>query len=236
MKKWRKFTSWRIGDYILQLSVVVLGIIITFAGSSVISGYIESKQVANTMQLIKSELKLNRERVEDIHKHLNFERRACNYILQYRNNLENASEDSLLMYANIPFQVDLFIYVTDALEMLKMSSLSQRIQDKELILQIVKAYNELKRMQEVVNWFYGLKSKYAELIFTDVEFQKGGKKWEGNEKENIRNICRYHLDNLQFVNILEFTSTGVNYESSYLDSKEALDQAIAMIEKKYSHK
>lgn len=84
MRKWRKFTSWRIGDYVLQLSVVVLGIIVTFAGSSAISRYSESKQVANTMQLIKSELKLNRERVEDIHKHLNFERRACNYILQYR--------------------------------------------------------------------------------------------------------------------------------------------------------
>lgn len=236
MKKWRKFTSWRIGDYILQLSVVVLGIIITFAGSSAISGYVESKQIANTMQLIKSELELNRERVEYIHKHLDFERRACNYILRYQNNFENASEDSLLMYANVPFEVDIFIYVTDALEMLKMSSLSQRIQDKELIFQIVKAYNELKRTQEVVNWFYGLKSKYAEFIYTDVEFQKGKKKWEGNEKENIRDFCRYHLDNVQFVNILKFTATGVNYEPSCRKAEEALDQAVAMIEKKYSRK
>lgn len=236
MKKWRKFTSWRIGDYILQLSVVVLGIIITFAGSSVISGYIESKQVANTMQLIKSELELNREKVKFTHKHLDFERRACNYILRYRNNFESASEDSLLMYTNVPFEADMFIYVTDALEMLKMSSLSQRIQDKELIFQIVKAYNELKRMQEVVSWFYGLKSKYAELIYTDVEFQKGGKKWEGKERENIRNICRYHLDNIQFINILKFTATGINYEPACQDSEEALDQAIAMIEKKYGHK
>ncbi len=234
MKKWKKYTTWKIGDYVLQLSVVVLGIIITFAGSSAISGYFESKQIDNAMKLIKSELEINRQRIEDIHRRLDLERKACNYILQYRNNLENASEDSLFRYVNIPFSYDSFSYVSDALEMLKMSSLSPQIQDKELILQIVKAYKGLNQVQELVSWFYDVKFRYVELIITDVAFQKGAEKWEeGSLKEKIRDIYRYHLNNIQFINILKYTSNGVNYEPLCRDTENALDRAITLIEKKY---
>lgn len=107
-------TSWKIGDYIRQLSIVMVGIIVTFAGSNMITDYSQSKEIVNALQLVKNELELNKKEVRRITERIQLERKACSYVLKYRDCIEKASEDTLRMYSNIPFQSRSFVYTKDA--------------------------------------------------------------------------------------------------------------------------
>lgn len=53
--------DWQVGDYIRQTSIVVIGVLITFAGSELVTQNSERKDIQATMSLIRDELKSNRE-------------------------------------------------------------------------------------------------------------------------------------------------------------------------------
>ena len=53
--------DWQVGDYIRQTSIVVIGVLITFVGSELVTQNSEKKDIQATMSLIRDELKSNRE-------------------------------------------------------------------------------------------------------------------------------------------------------------------------------
>ena len=50
--------DWQVGDYIRQTSIVVIGVLITFAGSELVTQNSERKDIQATMSLIRDELKV----------------------------------------------------------------------------------------------------------------------------------------------------------------------------------
>ncbi len=50
---------WQIGEYMRQLSVVILGIVITFAGSDLIGKITARRQLSISMQMVLNELEEN---------------------------------------------------------------------------------------------------------------------------------------------------------------------------------
>lgn len=58
--------DWQVGDYIRQTSIVVIGVLITFVGSELVTQNSEKKDIQATMSLIRDELKSNRENYESI--------------------------------------------------------------------------------------------------------------------------------------------------------------------------
>ena len=59
-------TTRRLGDFICNFTAVVLGIIITFIGSDMIQEHNKKKEVTQALQLVKSELLINKEIIEDM--------------------------------------------------------------------------------------------------------------------------------------------------------------------------
>ena len=49
--------DWQVGDYIRQTSIVVIGVLITFVGSELVTQNSEKKDIQATMSLIRDELK-----------------------------------------------------------------------------------------------------------------------------------------------------------------------------------
>ena len=58
--------DWQVGDYIRQTSIVVIGVLITFVGSELVTQNSEKKDIQATMSLIRDELKSNRENYKSI--------------------------------------------------------------------------------------------------------------------------------------------------------------------------
>ena len=137
-------TEYKFGDFFRNFIAVVLGIIITFAGSDWITERNTQKEIKKSLQLVKSELLLNREEMEALRDRIVLEQYAANYLFEHKDNPAEMPQDSIRKYFPLPFQWSKFTFTNDAMEMLKASALIQKIQNKELALQIMKVYGAIK--------------------------------------------------------------------------------------------
>ena len=162
----------RLGDFICNFTAVVLGILLTFAGSNLIEEHKKQKELKDALLLVKNEMLLNRGYMTQMMEREEFEKQGASYLLQPKENIAKAAPDSLEKYGNLPFQTQTFIYINDAMEMLKTSSLMSAIRDKELATQIIKTYNAIKGSYETFNSFMEIKQKKVDKLINKPEVQK----------------------------------------------------------------
>ena len=105
----RMSTEYRFGDFFRNFIAVVLGIVITFAGSDLIEERKIRNEVKDALSLVKDEILLNRETIEELMEQELFEQRGACYLLQYKDSIDKASPDSIEKYGYSPFQSFLFI-------------------------------------------------------------------------------------------------------------------------------
>ena len=74
-------TEYKLGDFFRNLIAVILGIVITFVGSDMITEYNTKKEVEKALLLVKSELLINREQIIEMVKQVALEQRAARYLL-----------------------------------------------------------------------------------------------------------------------------------------------------------
>lgn len=71
--------NWTWRDYALQLSVVIIGIVVTFAGSGLIERWRVAREVRATMLLVHAELETNRADFMQVWDYQQWEMRACKH-------------------------------------------------------------------------------------------------------------------------------------------------------------
>ena len=114
--------NWTWRDYALQLSVVIIGIVVTFAGSGLISRWASQRQVRTVMQLVVSELEQNREMLRDVYSNLDYDRRGMLMFMEY-DELEDIPADSLAHYSLLLSYLPSYRPQQEALEVLKSSDI-----------------------------------------------------------------------------------------------------------------
>ena len=72
-------TEYRFGDFFRNFIAVVLGIVITFAGSDLIEERKIRNEVKDALSLVKDEILLNRETIEELMEQELFEQRGACY-------------------------------------------------------------------------------------------------------------------------------------------------------------
>lgn len=231
----QSFTNWKIGDFILQLLVVILGIVITFAASNAVSKHAKAKEVAKAMEIVRDELKQNLEVLDEIREQLRTEQRICGYILRHKDQLKDVSADTLRKYISLPFQAFNFIYGTDAMEMLKASSLIPNVRNKKMMLEIMKAYNGLKEAKETVTWYYELKGKHCDQINKGKKFIRPYEELIHREyNRDVYKIFLYQISDINIYNIYILAAKGIAFEDSFQNIRNHLILAIKMIDREYS--
>lgn len=101
----------RLGDFICNFTAVVLGILLTFAGSNLIEEHKKQKELKDALLLVKNEMLLNRGYMTQMMEREEFEKQGASYLLQHKENIAKAAPDSLEKYGNLPFQTQTFIYI-----------------------------------------------------------------------------------------------------------------------------
>ena len=184
----RSAIKGRLGDFICNFIAVVLGIAITFVGSDMIQEHNKKKEVAQALQLVKSELLINRETIEEMMKIEKINKEGACYLLQYKDKMNEASSDSLNYYGYFPFQSQDFLPVTDAMEMLRASSVMQNIKNKELAVEIIQAYAVIKSAHLFYEGFSKAKETGVEKCVSQQEFRK-----ISNENKSLRETWDFTL-------------------------------------------
>lgn len=147
---------WRIGDYFRQFSIVTAGVMVTFIGSDLISNISTQKQLKSCMQLVIRELDSNKEEIENVKYKYERDCTMANYLIDADFDIDRCSLDTLRKYQTFISQISAFTYSTDALEVLKTSSL-QAIDDKNLLLSVIETYKVLDQVQKGMSTYYDLK-------------------------------------------------------------------------------
>lgn len=139
----RKPGRWTWREYALQLSVVILGIVVTFAGSGLIERWRQARQVRSTMLLVFEELKTNLKLRNACCEKLRFDQNGMLMFDHYERNVDLIPKDSLDRYVALlgtMYSVDV---QSDAFEVLKSSGVIQYVGDKELLMQVLGCYRQL---------------------------------------------------------------------------------------------
>lgn len=221
-------TSWELGDYFRQLSIVVAGIIVTFIGSDWVSNYYKQQEVSATMQLIKAELESNKEQLHYIREKIFIDQKIGEILLDNNYEYKKIPEDTLWKYISSVQSSYSFEYTSDALEVLKNSSLMQQVKDKKFLLSLIKTYDELRQIKEIIGKYYEFKDNA--LFNSDYDSF-----WENPQKAYGDDIYYKYQLALEDKKLRNFISLAPGFFSAEMFpySFRLLESTLAALEEKY---
>jgi len=219
--------GWNLGDYVRQISIVVIGVLITFMGSDLVTQNSEKKDIRATMSLIRDELKGNREKFDYIVSEFREDEQLSTLLVEHDLKLRTIPEDSLKQFIFLMGHIRSFSQTRNALDILKSSMLMQKISDKELLLQLTGIYEVLDGFKETINGYYDIKDRIMtpfHLSLTDEQtrwlYEGGYEAWD------------IYLSDRQVRNFIMIAQKY--FTPDYIESvRKKIDKTIQAIEEKY---
>lgn len=221
-------TEYKLGDFFRNFIAVALGIIITFAGSDWIEDRKTQKEIKDTLQLVKAEMQTNRETLQNLIERITLEQKGAKYLLEYKDKMDKIPTDSLNKYANLPLQLTNFTFSNNAMEMLKASGVIQKIENKELSLQILAIYTEIK---EVENFFFAYSETKKELQ-RNLDYIPNIKHWYTQES-GLRDIWKFYFKHSEGIQLVQ-QIPQIQSNELYMNRLKHINEVINLIEREYN--
>lgn len=138
MKFFEKFDAVA---FISNIIAVILGIVITFSIQGVIDRRAERDNIRSALTLVREELESNRNDLLECTRIVDMECRAAAYLLDNAAHLKQCHPDSVSKHGTIIISDMYMTLPSDAMELLKNSSLFPALHDNDLSLKIIRAYD-----------------------------------------------------------------------------------------------
>lgn len=188
--------KWSIHDYLIQVSVVIIGILVTFQGSAWIERNHRRNEVREILTMVNDELRENLGEVERGRSILKWELNGTGFFARHISDIRQAPADSLAMHASVLGITTDFFHSTNALEVLKTSSSSVNAMDKTLLREIFTCYDSVSSTIDALNSYYEKKSALIDDFYLSVD-------------RNTFKLLNSDADNYPYIEkYLENTSTG----------------------------
>lgn len=226
MAKKKLFPKWTWREYALQLSVVIIGIVVTFVGSDLISRWSRQRQVKAVMQLLVGELEENREQLREVCASLRYDQQGMLMLMRYDMDVEAVPLDSLERYCYILSRLHAYSPQQNVLEVLKSSDVVSAVGNKQLLVDIFGCYNRLNDFREQVLLYSDRKREAQNHLFTnDTGFSVGG----GDQRLSWRGIMNDPMCAAFLGTSAYFFGVGNDFDGRIA----AVDRTIARIKDKY---
>ncbi|MBQ3723392.1 MAG: hypothetical protein II851_06745 [Bacteroidales bacterium] len=157
----------RIITFFSDLLSVILGIVITFTIQGMIDRASDKKEVRSALELVRTELQSNMDDIAVMTDYLRQEGRSAQYMLDHRQTIHDCPLDSLYYHTGVLFASASITTCQDALELLKMSSLFQKINNNPLSMKIIRAYDACEIITDNMNHHIALRDERFENSVTD---------------------------------------------------------------------
>lgn len=149
-------------SFFREFIAVVLGIVLTFWGQGIYDRHEERENVKEALSLVRDELKDNLENIDFAQSAISQEVAAAKFLIRYEKDYTKAPADSLEAFNQVPFLVLYLNTTDDAMELLKTSSLFQKIDNPELALTIIEAYAAIRSAHDMFGAFYTIKKEMVD--------------------------------------------------------------------------
>lgn len=182
--KFKLFKSWKVGwgDSLRQFLVVTAGIVVTFIGSDLISNHSTDKEIRSTMSLIIKELQSNNRDLAIFNEKHTKDRIIARYLVDSKFDVSRIPLDTLHKYKSFISQLSSFNYSEDALDVLKGSSLMQKIADKDMLLNLIETYQGFENAHNSVAEYYELKKSVIIPISLGTDQESWGDVYKSYER------------------------------------------------------
>jgi hypothetical protein len=147
----QKFSINKIGKYLREISVVVIGVAITLSASYWISNKSQKKDMTLYLNAIKLELEENIETLERAIEELQPSIRYANYLKTI--DVKSANSDSINSYGDA-FGANMYSFRTNAFEMFKNSGIMRFIDDKEFLQSLWDRYEGIIGIRTISDWYF----------------------------------------------------------------------------------
>lgn len=158
-------------DFAVNFFSVFLGIVLTFVGEAYLSNRKEQQEVKTGLKLVVDELRDNLWAVNYTDSILKLDLDAARFLIRYQGNYEQAPEDSMRLYCNVPVSLFSQKSSSEALELMKTSSLFTKLEDQKLALDIIRIYGRLESYFSDVQFYLDKKERLCNEVVT-AEFQE----------------------------------------------------------------
>ena len=156
----------KIGKYLREISVVVIGVAITLSASYWITNRNENRDMALYLNAIKLELENNAASFDGYAKELHKSVEYANYVQTHDEKSINqdtidyymSSSDGGIGWGMIQSSI---IYSKNAFEMFKVSGAMRQMVDKELLMSICGTYSKMENVQLLLDLCYQRKGEEA---------------------------------------------------------------------------
>ena len=221
-----RFKKWNIGDYVRQFSIVTGGVLLTLWLTAKIADSAKQREVRQAMQLVALELRDNLQVIQDYKWMYNDEKRVAYRLKEHDFSLDGLPADTVAYYTRRitgsmgkPYR-----FLTDALEMFKTTGIASDIADKQIVIDLLRCYNELGAFDNSMNIYYDQRMK---AILPE---QMGETLWSADA--NIDKAFGKMLASKKVRNWLGMIPRA--FDSRYFETnEEKLETMIAELEKRY---
>jgi len=222
----KQLKKWNIGDYVRQFSIVTGGVLLTLWLTAKIADSAKQREVRQAMQLVALELRDNLQVIQDYKWMYNDEKRVAYRLKEHDFSLDGLPADTVAYYTRRitgsmgkPYR-----FLTDALEMFKMTGIASDIADKQIVIDLLRCYNELGAFDNSMNIYYDQRMK---AILPE---QMGETLWSADT--NIDKAFGKMLASKKVRNWLGMIPRA--FDSRYFETnEEKLETMIAELEKRY---
>ena len=150
-----KSTTNKIGKYLREISVVVIGVAITLSLSYWIGIKNEERDIALHLNAIKIETEDNMKVLEEVIEYLQPSIRYADYLKSH--DKESLNRDTIDYYLFTVYNSRTFSFKINALEMFKNSGIMRLVTDKDLLLSIWDVYTDLIELKTFIDWCHQVK-------------------------------------------------------------------------------
>ena len=155
-----KFSISKIGNYLREISIVVIGVAITLSVSVWINNRNEKKDMALYLNAIKLELEENTKILDQAIEELKPAVRYSIYLTLH--DKKSLNKDTLRSYIPVCYGISIYTFKTNAFEMFKNSGIMRLTDNKELLMDMWGIYADLSTLKQDYDEYYRRKRSYAE--------------------------------------------------------------------------
>lgn len=222
----KRLKNWNVGDYVRQFSIVTGGVLLTLWLTARITDSARQGEVRQAMQLVTLELRDNLQVIRDYKWMYNDEKRVAYRLKEQDFSLDGLPADTVDYYTRRitggmgkPYR-----FLTDALEMFKTTGVASDIADKQIVIDLLRCYNELGAFDNSMSLYY---DQRMQAILPE---QMGETLWSADT--NIGKAFGRMLTGKKVQNWLGMIPRA--FDTRYFEAnEEKLEAMIAKLEKRY---
>ncbi len=232
MKISERLKRIKIFSYFRELSIVIIGVLVTLAITDKVNESSKQKEVKETLQLVQLELQNNLEQLEKMKTIHHEDTRMLRVFRNHLKDIKAIPADTLMKYPNLFGRILEFNPKKDAYDVFKSSALMQYVKDKVLILELMTCYSALSEIENAIHIYSEMKSE-AIQEFKQLDYDIYSDAWSMFMQNNPYPYFELLLRSNDTRRFLNHGVAVFDEEEIFDGTKILLENMISKIEKKY---